>query len=181
MYRPSRSKLKWYWWVLIIIIAIIAIVLFLGSAGTIDITKEKDKPKETRLNKAEIAEKHKKLLKYLIEERKRIYKIRQRVYKIVYFGVRLVFIGLWATGNIILYFRLGITELGDLLDYNTAFLIVLFAVIFLFFGKLSTLSEWKSAFEKRLELWIFQKYVGLPELIEGNTNELQKLEKNSTY
>ncbi len=174
----KKQKINWPLWI-IIIVAIIAIILYYSSLGTIDITKEKDKPKEKRLSKAEIAEKHKKLLKYLIEERKRIYKIRQRVYKIVYFGVRLVFIGLWATGNLILYLKLGITELGKFLDYNTAFLIGLFAVIFLFFGKLSSLSEWKTNFERRLEIWIFQKYVRQPELIENNESELIKLEENT--
>ena len=61
------------------------------------------------------------------------------------------------------------------IDYNNAFIIAIVAMVFLFWGVLSSLQDWIRSFEKRLELWIFQKYLNLPEIIEDNKSSLAEL------
>ena len=178
MSNSQNNKLEWYWWVIIILIAIIAILLFVGTFGAIDVTTEKEKPKEKRTTREEILIKHKKLLETLIQKRERIYSTRKRIYDIVYFIVRFLFVSAWVTGNLVLYFKFGVHDLGTILNYNNALIIVLIAFVFLVWGKLSALNDWIKVFEKRLELWIFHKYVKLPELIESNKIALKSIQKN---
>ena len=88
-------------------------------------------------------------------------------------------ISLWVAGNLVLYFKFGIDELGHIIDFNNAFIIIIVAFVFLFWGILSSLKDWIRMFEKRLELWIFQKYINLPELIEKNKTQLAEVTKTS--
>lgn len=176
----QTNALEWYWWVIIILLSIIAILLFVGSFGTFDITSVKKKPKEKRSTKEEIIEKHKVLLQSLIQRRENIYRTRKAIYNIVYFISRLLFVGLWATGNLLLYFKFGIHDLGVIMNYNNALIILFIAFVFLFWGKLSSLNDWIKLFEAELELWIFQKYIHLPEIIENNKIALIKIQENSS-
>lgn len=176
----QSNKLEWYWWVIIILIAIIAILLFVGSFGTIDVTSVKEKPKEKRSTKEEIIEKHKVLLQSLIQRRENVYRTRKAIYNIVYFIIRLLFVGLWVSGNLLLYFKFGIHDLGAIMNYNNALIIVFIAFVFLFWGKLSSMNDWIKFFEIKLELWIFQKYIHLPEIIENNKIALIKIQENSS-
>jgi hypothetical protein len=176
----QSNKLEWYWWVIIILIAIIAILLFVGSFGTIDVTSVKEKPKEKRSTKEEIIEKHKVLLQSLIQRRKNVYRTRKAIYNIVYFIIRLLFVGVWVTGNLLLYYKFGIKDLGAIMNYNNALIIIFIAFVFLFWGKLSTLNDWIKFFEVKLELWIFQKYIHLPEIIENNKATLSRIQEGSS-
>lgn len=176
----QNNKLEWYWWVIIILIAIIAILLFVGSFGAIDVTTVKEKPKEKRSTKEEISEKHKKLLETLIQKRERVFRIRKRIYDIVYFSIRFLFVSAWLTGNLLLYYKVGVHDLGAIMNYNNALIIIFIAFVFLFWGKLSTLNDWIKLFEIRLELWIFQKYINLPEIIENNKTTLSRIQENSS-
>jgi hypothetical protein len=176
----QSNKLEWYWWVIIILIAIIAILLFVGSFGTIDVTSVKEKPKEKRSTKEEIIEKHKVLLQSLIQKRENVYRTRKAIYNIVYFIIRLLFVGVWVTGNLLLYFKFGVHDLGAIMNYNNALIIIFIAFVFLFWGKLSTLNDWIKFFEVKLELWIFQKYIHLPEIIENNKATLSRIQEGSS-
>lgn len=176
----QSNKLEWYWWVIIILISIIAILLFIGSFGTFDITSVKEKQKEKRSTKEEIIEKHKVLLQSLIQRRENVYRTRKAIYNIVYFISRLLFVGSWATGNLLLYFKFGVHDLGTIMNYNNALIIVFIAIVFLFWGKLSCLNDWIKLFEAKLELWIFQKYINLPTIIDSNKIALIKIQENSS-
>lgn len=113
----QNNKLEWYWWVIIILIAIIAILLFVGSFGAIDVTTVKEKPKEKRSTREEIIIKHKKLLETFIEKREKAYKTRKRIYDIVYFSIRFLFVSAWLTGNLLLYYKFGVHDLGIIHSY----------------------------------------------------------------
>jgi hypothetical protein len=178
MAKTKNNELEWYWWVIIILIAIIAILLFVGTFGTVDITSDKEKPARPKPTKQEIFAKHEELLKTLIQKREQIFRTRKRIYNIVYFSIRLLLIGFWTGGNLMLYYVFDINNIGTIIDYNNAFIILMVALVFLFWGKLSTLKDWVILFEKRLELWIFQKYIRLPELIENNKTALAEIKES---
>jgi hypothetical protein len=171
----QTKELKWYVWVIIILIAIIAILLFVGSFGNVDVTSSHEKPTIPRPTKEEIQKKHEKLLEALIQKREKIYNTRKRIYKIVFFSIRLIAIAIWIGVNMLLYFKIGIQDIGTIIDYNNGFIIILIAIVFLFWGVLGSLQEWIKIFEKRLELWIFKKYIKLPELIENNKSDLAEI------
>ncbi|HYW96373.1 MAG TPA: hypothetical protein VE870_12345 [Bacteroidales bacterium] len=173
--QEQAQNVKWYIWVIIILVAIIAILLYVGTFGNVDITSENKgqekslKPKPTN---CEIKSKHEKLLNELIQKREKIYVARRRIYKIVYFSIRLIAVSIWVFGNLLLYFEFGIHDIGTIIDYNNGLIILLVAVVFLLWGILGSVKEWIKMFEKRLELWIFKKFIKLPELIEKNRLEL---------
>jgi hypothetical protein len=118
-------------------------------------------------------------LETLIEKKEKVYKTRKRIYDIVYFSIRFLFVSAWLTGNLLLYYKFGVHDLGIILNYNNALIIVLIAFVFLVWGKLSTLNDWIKLFEARLELWIFKKYIKLPEVIETNKIALIKIQENN--
>jgi len=93
----------------------------------------------------------------------------------VFFSIRLIAIAIWIGVNMLLYFKIGIQDIGTIIDYNNGFIIILIAIVFLFWGVLGSLQEWIKIFEKRLELWIFKKYIKLPELIENNKSDLAEI------
>ena len=178
--KLNKSKsLKWYRWIIIVLVAVIAVLLYIGTFGTVDVTSDKKKLAKPKQTNQEIFKKHEKLLETLIQKRQRIYKSRKRVYKSVYFIIRFLIIGVWIAGNLLLYYKLGVNELGTIIDYNNAFLIIIIALVFLFWGVLSSLKDWLHLFETRLELWIFQKYLNLPEKIEDNKSSLARLKQNN--
>lgn len=152
MAKTQNNELEWYWWVIIVLIAIIAILLFVGSFGTVDINSGNNKPAKPKFTNQEILIKHEKLLKALIEKREKIYKKRKQIYSIVYFSIRFILIGAWMLGNVMLYYKFGVIELGTIIDYNNALFILIFVFIFLFWGKISTMQNLISLFEKRLEI-----------------------------
>jgi len=177
MAKAKEELLEWYWWVIIILLAIIAILLFIVSIGTVDVTTSKIQPKSKKPSDQEILKKHHRLLEILIQKREEIYRARKRAYRIVYFGIRLIFISIWLAGNFLLYFMFGVNDLGKILDYNNALIVLLIALIFLIWGRFSTLHDWVSLFEKRLEIWIFKKYIRIPELIEDNKSSLEGIKQ----
>lgn len=119
------------------------------------------------------------MLQTLIQKRERVFNTRKRIYNTVYFSIRFLLVGAWASGNLLIYFKCEIHDLGTILNYNNALIIVLIAFVFLVWGKLSTLNDWIKLFEKRLELWIFQKYIKLPEVIESNKIALIKIQESN--
>lgn len=177
MTNQELNKVKWYVWVIIILVAIIAILLYVGSFGKLDVTSGHEKTKKPRPTNEEIQKKHEILLETLIQKREKIYKTRKRVYKIVYFCIRLLAISAWVGLNLLLYFKFQIQDIGTIIDYNNGFIIILIAFVFLFWGVLGSLQEWIKIFEKRLELWIFKKYIKLPDVIENNKSELAEIKR----
>lgn len=158
-----------YWWV----IPVILIVGFLIAIYHFFKTPNDNVAKTQEQMRDDIKAKHQQTLRDLLEKRKQIFKRIERNFRLVYFSVRLAFVSVFVGLNIYSFVCLDV-DLSTLINYNEIALIFLLTLIYLLFGRLTTLKELFDTNKKLIETRIYGRYLCLPEKIEKNQIQLNQ-------
>lgn len=162
-------------WVIVIIV-IIVIVVFIASLGTLNAGTVGKFPEEFKDSKEEAKRKHKRLTD-LIEKQVGLKAKLEKRFRRTYFFVRLSFILLWGAAIAGLYVLGLIKGIGDILNYSEASILLLIALNFLVFGRITNLENYVDLIKTRTENWVYGKYIKIDDNIEINKNELEKIVK----
>jgi ABC-type multidrug transport system fused ATPase/permease subunit len=143
--------------------------------GKFDVGKTYLVPDEFKDDKAEAKRKHKRLSELLAKQVQLNIKLTE-TFKRMYFSVRILFVLIWA-GVLFTLYKFGlIDDLGDILNYSEAGILICFVLNFLTFGTISNLHNFVSLIRTKLENWIWGKYIHLDKKIENYKSELKELE-----
>lgn len=159
-----------------VIIVIFIIILFIITFGNFDADDFSKIPNEFKDTKEQAKDRHKKLFNLL--ERQKALKLRlEQKFKTIYLFVRIGLVLIWS-GLIFLYCLLTNThELGAILDFSQASIIVLLALNFITFGNITNLNEFVDSLKTKTENWIYGKYINIDDKIAKNHSELKSLEE----
>ncbi len=164
---------------LVVILIIILIIVFVITLGKLDVGKTQLVPDEFNDDKEEAKRKHKRLSEHL--EKQEQLKLRlTKTFNRMYFAVRVLFVLLWACALFTCYQFGLIKNLGDILNYSEAGILICLVLNFLTFGTISSLHNFVNLIRTKLENWIWGKYIHLDNRIVNNKTELQKLENKIT-
>lgn len=171
----SKRKNNDLYILIIIIVIIIILVLFvftLGNVGPGSIRKIADEYKDS---KEEAKRKHKRLEEHIKNQIALKLKL-DRIFKRVYFGVRVGLVLIWfGIMSIFVVFGL-IKDLSDFLNYSEASILILIVMNFVTFGTITNLKNFIDLIKTKTENLIYGKYIKIDYKIEGNKEELRKLE-----
>lgn len=160
---------------LIVILIIILIIVFVITLGKLDVGKTQLVPDEFKDDKEEAKRKHKRLSELLAKQEQLKIKLT-KTFKRMYFAVRILFVLLWG-GILFTLYKFGlINNLGDILNYSEAGILICLVLNFLTFGTISNLHNFVSLISTKLENWIWGNYIHLDNKIENNKTELIELE-----
>ena len=162
--------------ILIVIIVIIILLLFVASLGTIDPGSISKIPDEYKDTKEEAKRRHKKLGE-LIEKQTALKIKLDKKFKRIYFFVRLGLVLLWFGILSIFYFFDQIKNVGDVLNFSQASILILLVLNFLTFGTITNLKNFIDIIKTETENWIYGKYITIEQRIEINKKELSVLEE----
>jgi quinol-cytochrome oxidoreductase complex cytochrome b subunit len=160
---------------LIVILITILIIVFVISLGKLDVGRTQLAPAEFKDDKEEAKRKHQRLSELLAKEEQLKIKLT-KTFKRIYFIVRILFVLLWGGILFTLYKFGSISNLGDILNYSEAGILIWLVLNFLTFGTISNLQDFISLIRTQLENWIWGKYIHLDSQIENHRLELNKLE-----
>lgn len=160
---------------IIVILIIILIIVFVISLGKLDVGKTQFVPDEFQDNKEDAKRKHKRLSELLAKQEQLKIKLT-KTFKRMYFAVRLLFVLLWGGVLFALYKFNLIEDLGDVLNYSEAGILICLILNFLTFGTISNLHNFVNLIRTKLENWIWGEYIHLDNKIENHKSELKELE-----
>lgn len=162
---------------LIVILIIILIIVFVITLGKLDVGKTQLVPDEFKDDKEEAKRKHKRLSELLVKQEQLKIKLT-KTFKRMYFAVRILFVLLWG-GILYTLYKFGlIKDLGDILNYSEAGILICLVLNYLTFGTISNLNNFVNLIRTKLENWIWGKYFALDSKIDSNKTELEILEKS---
>ena len=154
---------------LIILIIIIVIIIYIASLGQVNIiqnnfTEEKEK-NISKLNRI-----HQRL-KILIEKKEDLNKKLNKKFKWIYFGVRFGLTTIYIGFNIVLYTIFNITDIGEILNWNEAAIIMITLFSFLTFGTFANVNSFIQNIKMKLEIRIYNRYENLNDEILMHKSE----------
>jgi hypothetical protein len=177
MTKTSKVAPNYSMLVLAIIVLAIVVVLLI-SLGRIDLSRNKHAPKEKDPpldDRIETIKKQHGQLEQLIASQKNLLEKLKRKFKIVYFLARLIILAVWLVLNWCLSL-FGIAKtLEDFLNINQVVVIGFVAIIYLFSGGLSGISELIRYAKDGIENRVYKKHLTLRAEIETNSAKADEL------
>lgn len=157
----------------IVFIIIFLIIIYLAVLGKIDIENFWKIPDEFKETKEKAKIRHEKL-RNIIEKQLVLKSKLEKRFKNIYFFVRFGFVVLWFTLLFIIYQFGYIKNIGDILDFTEASILVLLVINFLTFGTITKLEKFISIIKTRTENMVYGKYINIDEKI--NLNKIEESE-----
>jgi hypothetical protein len=164
------------WIIAVVVIIVIIIIAFVFSLGSLKTEDFNQLPEEFKDSKEEAKRKHERL-RLLLEKQEKLKTKLDKWFKIIYFFVRLILVVFWFLIIGTLYYFNFIHNLGDLLNFSEALILICITINFLTFGTISNLKSFIDLIKTRIENWVYGKNITIDQKIEINKNELIKLKK----
>lgn len=173
-FKEEIQEEDWWGWIVIGLFIVFAIVIYVGSLGTVDLVKTEEK-KQSK-SSLSLAHRHRKL-KELIEKKEVLHKKLKRRFRRLYFIVRFMLGSIYISFNVFMYYQMGVTDLGTLLNYNELAILLIAVFSFIAFGSLNCVHDFINSIKQRNEVWVYGKYISIESDIENH--KLQ--EKETTF
>lgn len=163
--------------ILVIIIVVIFFIVYIATLGKVGTSGPENLPEECNDTIEQAKKRHAKL-KILIDKQENL-KIRlDKLFKRIYFSVRLILVLLWFSLIYVLYYFGYVYDLGAILNYSEASILILFVLNFLTFGSISNLKDFIDFIKTKVENIIYGRYVKIDEKINLNKVEEERLRKD---
>lgn len=162
--------------IIIVIVIIVLLLLFITSLGKFNPSNIGKIPDEYKDSKEEAKRKHKKLSELIAKQEALNIKLNKK-FKQIYFFVRIGMVLLWFGLLSLFYFFGVINNLGDVLNYSEASILILLILNFITFGTITDLKNFIDIIKIKTENWVYGKYAGIENKIETNKEQLTLLER----
>lgn len=174
MRRKKRTN-----WLLIFLGVVIIIILIIVTFGQFKPKLEGEtKTDNNKITTDELRKIYQETIVKLKAESEILFKKSKKRFNIIYFCLRLFFVFIWLGINFSLYYLLNIKDIGLIINYNNIFLLVGIVIIFLIFGRLTTLKEFIENIKERIELRVFRQHHEFQEYIGEFESKLNKLDNS---
>jgi len=167
--------------VLGVILLIIVFAITLGKS-TPKLTSKEKKPLEKKNREPKSIEQNKKLIQNRYQKiqqvisKKETLKIKlDRIYKRSVNGFKIALVLLILIYNSIAYFLLELKNLGDIVNWNEAAILVIGFALFLLYDSVKDLKETGNDFKMKIKIRIYGKYINIDKSIEKSKSELKLL------
>jgi hypothetical protein len=159
---------------LVIVLVIIIWLITLGNINFISSQPNKNEVDGLMERRKRLAQRHRKL-QVLIDAKTQLKAKLEKKFRRFYFIVRLVIFCLLLGFNIIIISLKWATELGTILNWNEAVLLILFGLNFLIYGNVVGIKESIDSAKSYIENKVYRKYLNIEVQIARHTSESDKL------
>lgn len=157
-------------------LVILIVIVFVLSFGKWGFEKNSSVPGEFRDSKEEARRKHREISEQLSKDEALNNKLT-RIYKRMYFSVRVFFVLLWGGILFFLHTIHWVENIGDVLNYSEAMILIGLVFNFLTFGTIANLKDFTNSIRIKLENWIWRNNRDLESRIENNKIKLEQIER----
>lgn len=165
------------WKIAIVGLIIIIIIVFVLSFGKWGFEKNNTIPDEFSDSKEEARRKHREITEQLSRDEALNNKLI-KIYKRMYFSIRVVFVLLWASILFFLHTIHWVQNLGDILNYSEAMILICLVLNFLSFGTIANLKDFSISIRIKLENWIWRNNRDLESKIKNNKIAIKQTESS---
>lgn len=159
---------------LVIVLIIIIWLITLGKVNFISTQTKKDEVDGLLERRKQLSHRHRKL-QVLINAKTQLKTKLEKKFRHFYFIIRLVLIFLWLSYNVTIITLKWATDLGTVLNWNEAVLLILLGLNFLMFGNIVGVKETIDTAKSYMENKVYRKHLNIEAQILGHTSESQKL------
>jgi hypothetical protein len=178
--EKESQKSNDFIWVLVVLVIVIILVVYVISLGRINVGYDNSLPVEFKDSKEAAIKRHK-ALSHELSQNRALKKSLDRHFSCAYFFARALivsisFLLIFLFGN-----YMGKDTLGGYLEMYNASILLVFVLNFLAFGTVANFRSFIKILRKRVENWVWAKYVDLPKEMKANESEMISLEIEMGY